>query len=153
LGRQLVGIGDDREVAHSFGFPVRSRTFQAFVACSSLAALGGVVSASQLGAVNTTFGAGMEFLGIAAVVLGGTSLFGGRGSFFPGAFVGVGILAVIQNGLTLLAASPYAYPIVRGLVIFVAMYADALRSTRQDKRRPKAVARPHDAQPTHDMSA
>lgn len=126
FGRGLVGIGNDARVAAQLGFPERARTVQVFALCSIFAAAAGLVSVSQIGAVNTTFGSGMEFLGIAAVVLGGTSLFGGSGSFLPGALTGTGILVVIQNGLTLMAASPYAYPIARGAVIFLAMYVDSL---------------------------
>lgn len=135
FGRQLIGIGSDQRVAVELGFPVRARTISVFVICSSFAAFAGLVSAAQLGSVNTTFGAGMEFLGIAAVVLGGTSLFGGAGSFVPGALVGPGILVVIENGLTLLAASPYAYPIARGAVIFIAMYVDSLSAVSAGRRR------------------
>ena len=82
----------------------------------------------QLGAVTLHMGRGLEFTGIAVVVIGGISLFGGRGSIIPGVLLGVITLAVIENGLIHLGASPYAYSFVRGGIIFIAMYADSLKS-------------------------
>ena len=82
----------------------------------------------QLGAVTLHMGRGLEFTAIAAIVIGGISLFGGRGSIIPGVLLGVITLAIIENGLIHLGASPYAYPFVRGGIIFIAMYADSLKS-------------------------
>jgi ribose/xylose/arabinose/galactoside ABC-type transport system permease subunit len=64
---------------------------------------------------------------VAVVVLGGDSLFGGRGSFLPGVVAGAFIFEMIANGLHQMAANPYVYHLVTGAVVFVAMYADALR--------------------------
>jgi len=73
-------------------------------------------------------GVGLEFTGIAAIVIGGISLFGGRGTIIPGVLLGVITLAIIETGLVYLGASPYVYSFVRGGIIFVAMYVDSLRS-------------------------
>jgi ribose/xylose/arabinose/galactoside ABC-type transport system permease subunit len=72
-------------------------------------------------------GVGFEFTGIAAIVIGGISLFGGRGKIIPGVLFGVITLAIIETGLIFLGASPYVYSFVRGGIIFVAMYLDSLR--------------------------
>ena len=76
-------------------------------------------------------GRGMEFQAVAAVVIGGTSLFGGRGNVIPGTFAGVLLLTIISNGLGTRGVSPYVYPFVAGVIIFVAIYLDSLKNSRQ----------------------
>ena len=63
-----------------------------------------------------------------AAVLGGVSLFGGRGSAFPGAFLGVLIIMTIENGLVMAQANMYAYTIVRGIIIFIAVFLDSAQN-------------------------
>jgi ribose/xylose/arabinose/galactoside ABC-type transport system permease subunit len=72
------------------------------------------------------FADGNEFLVISAAVLGGTSLFGGKGSVLPGALIGIVLVTTIVNGMTMMNASPYLYKIVRGGIIFVAVMVDSL---------------------------
>jgi ribose/xylose/arabinose/galactoside ABC-type transport system permease subunit len=81
-----------------------------------------------VGAVTPEFGKGTEFLVISAAVLGGVSLFGGKGRIFPGALIGVLIITCIENGLVLVGANPYSYTVVRGLVIFLAVMVDCVRN-------------------------
>jgi ribose transport system permease protein len=92
------------------------------------ASVGGILSLAQLGAVSPTFGVNKEFAAIAAAVLGGTSLFGGRGSVFPGTVIGAVLIQSIENGLVILNADPYLYPLVTSAVIFLAVLTDSLRS-------------------------
>ena len=73
-------------------------------------------------------GVGLEFTTVTAIVLGGTSLFGGKGSLIPGTILGILMLVIIENGLGLLGASPFIYPFVRGLIIFIAMFADSIKN-------------------------
>ena len=80
----------------------------------------------QIGGVWVSFGEGNEFIVISAVVLGGTSLFGGKGSIIPGAIVGILPVTTIMNGLAMINASPYVYTIVRGTIIFVAVMFDSV---------------------------
>lgn len=141
FGRQLNALGNGEEIAQRIGIPVRRRVFTSFVLSGLLASFGGYVSMLQVGAVSGYLGKGMEFTAVAVVVVGGISLFGGRGAVLPGVLVGAFTFQVIQNGLNQLAANPYAYNVITGVVIFVAMYADALKSGRIQVARRKLAAR------------
>ena len=70
----------------------------------------------------------MEFQAVAAVVIGGTSLFGGRGNVLPGTLAGVFLLIVINNGLGTRGVSPFIYPFVAGSLIFFAIHLDSIRN-------------------------
>lgn len=130
FGRCVQAIGCDRRAAAKVGVRVDWIVYAAFVICGVLAGLGGIVQVSNVGVANAAdTGMGMEFLAITAAVLGGTSLLGGKGSFVPGAIVGVLFLTAIENGLGVLSVDPYLYPIVRGLVIYLAMLMDSLKHT------------------------
>ena len=86
-----------------------------------------MVSLAQLGAVSPTFGNQREFAAIAAAVLGGASLFGGRGTVFPGALLGAVLIQTVESGLVIANADPYVYPMALALVIFAAVLLDGLR--------------------------
>jgi ribose transport system permease protein len=86
------------------------------------------VSLAQLGAVSPTFGSQKEFAAIAAAVLGGTSLFGGRGNVFPGTVLGAVLIQTVENGLVIVRADPYLYPLITSAVIFVAVWLDSSRT-------------------------
>ncbi|MFQ6067002.1 MAG: ABC transporter permease [bacterium] len=128
FGRHLIATGGGAEVAKRMGVRVSRVTFLAFLLSGFFASIGGTLSLFQLGAVTLHMGVGLEFTGIAAIVIGGISLFGGRGTIIPGVLLGVITLAIIETGLIHLGASPYAYSFVRGGIIFGAMYADSLKS-------------------------
>ena len=128
FGRYIVAIGSSAEVANQMGIRVKKISFTTFVLSGLFASISGTMSMIQLGGVTSFTGVGLEFTGIAAIVIGGISLFGGVGRFIPGLLLGVYILAMIENGLNLSGASPYIYPFVRGGIIFIAMYADSLKS-------------------------
>ncbi|MER8571317.1 ABC transporter permease [Mesorhizobium sp. M1409] len=134
FGRQLVAMGNDVAIARKVGLPVDRTSFLSFVLAGVLASIGGILTTVQNGAVSPWLGSGVEFTALAAVVVGGISLLGGRGtilfSIIPGAF----IFEMIRNGLTHLGATPYSYRLVGGAVIFAAMYADALKSGRVSLR-------------------
>ena len=78
--------------------------------------------------VTPATGDGFEFTATAMVLLGGTSLSGGKGSFVPGSIFGVLFLLMIQNGLSIMGVNPYYMPIIRGLCIFLAMFSDSIKS-------------------------
>ncbi len=128
FGRQIVAIGNDADTASRLGVRVNRVTFLTFVVSSLLATVGGIMTVVQVGAVSGNIGSGLEFTAVSVVVIGGISLFGGEGSILPGALRGVLILEIIRNGLNHLGADPYAYRFVNGAIIFIAMYADSLRS-------------------------
>lgn len=127
IGRHMVAVGCDPKAAAAVGINVKRVQTFALLMTSGICGIAGVVWVITLGAVITRGLNAYEFLAIASAVLGGTSLFGGRGSFLPGSFIGALILLFIADGLTIAGASPYIMPFVRGSIIFVAMYADSLR--------------------------
>lgn len=128
FGRHVTAIGNGPDVAARVGVRVPFVTFLTFVISGLLASIGGIFSMLQVGAVTSRMGLGMEFTAMAVIIIGGISLFGGEGRIIPGLVIGAGALTMIENGLYHLGASPFAYPLVRGVLIFVAMYADSLRS-------------------------
>ncbi len=125
FGRQLTAIGNSEDIARRLGIPVARRTFVTLLISGTLAAIAGVMYTMQV-AVNTAkIGEGMEFTAVAAVVVGGISLFGGRGNILSAVILGSLIFQIIRSGLQQVGANPYSYRLVEGVVIFVAMYADA----------------------------
>jgi ribose transport system permease protein len=126
FGRRIMAIGNDPVAALKVGINVRGNVFLAYTICGTLAGLAGALSAGQVGNVAVFFADGNEFLVISAAVLGGTSLFGGKGSVLPGALIGIVLVTTIVNGMTMMNASPYLYKIVRGGIIFVAVMVDSL---------------------------
>jgi len=129
FGRQLFAIGNNANGARVMGIRVKWNTFLTYVISGGLAGLAGLVSGAQVGAITPTFAEGQEFIIITSAILGGVSLFGGKGTAFPGAFLGVLIVMCIENGLVMAGANMYVYTIVRGLVIFFAVMLDCLRNT------------------------
>lgn len=127
-GRQLYAIGNNRLGAETIGIKVEGNIFASYVICGAMAGLSGLVSGAQVGGITPTFATGQEFIIISATVLGGVSLFGGRGKAFPGAFLGVLVIMCIENGLVMAKTNMYAYTIVRGIVIFLAVMLDSLRN-------------------------
>jgi ribose transport system permease protein len=128
FGRQLYALGNNVEAARKAGVHVRRLTASVYVISGFCAALGGIITLTQLGAVGPKFGENYEFKAIAAAVLGGTSLFGGRGNVFPGTVLGAVLIQCVENGLVLLNADPYLYPLITSAVIFIAVLVDVLRS-------------------------
>ena len=131
FGRYIMAVGSDPEVSKRMGVNVERMVLLAFVLSGLLASFGGFLLVLQLGVVSLRMGIGMEFIALASIVIGGISLFGGEGSLIPGLLFGVYTLNIIDSGLNYLGASPYMYPFVRGGLIFLAMYLDALRHALQ----------------------
>ncbi len=130
LGRQIYAVGNDIEAAEKAGVDTARVRGTAFVLCGFLAALGGFVSVAQLGIINAGFGEYKEFDAIAAAVLGGTSLFGGIGSVFPGTVLGAVLIQMVTIGLVSAQVDLYLQPLVAAGIIFLAVFLDSLR-TRQ----------------------
>jgi ribose transport system permease protein len=128
FGRHLYAVGADPEVARRAGVPVQRTLLGAYAVAGLLAALGGAVAVAQLGAVSPTFGREREFAAVAAAVLGGVSLFGGKGRVLPGVLLGTLLLQTVENGLVIVNADPYLYPMVLATVIFVAVLLDSLQA-------------------------
>ena len=132
-GRQLMAIGNSETNARKAGINVNGSIIIAYAICGVLGAVGGILSAGQIGAVPAGFGEGNEFIVISAAVLGGTSLFGGKGNIFPGAIIGILLITMIMNGLSMINASPYIYTIVRGVIIFIAVMIESVRFTGEKR--------------------
>lgn len=126
-GRHLMAIGNSPRNADRAGINVNRNIVIAYMICGALGALGGILSAGQIGSVAAGFGEGNEFIVISAAVLGGTSLFGGKGNILPGAVIGIILITTIMNGLAMMNASPFVYTIVRGVIIFVAIALDSVQ--------------------------
>lgn len=125
-GRAVRAIGSNVESARRAGFAVRRVYLAAFTACAALAAVAGVLSAGRLAAANQgSGGAELTLTAIAAAVIGGTSLFGGRGSAWS-AVLGVGVIQAISSGLTGVNADGSLRPIVTGVVLALAVTVDAV---------------------------
>jgi len=125
-GRSMFAVGGNREAARRAGINVKGIYMSAFVLCSSLAALGGVLSASRLASSSQQAGTGdVNLNAIAAAVIGGTSLFGGRGSAYS-ALLGVIVIQAISNGLTLLNLSSSLRYMITGAVLAIAVIVDSL---------------------------
>lgn len=125
-GRSVFAVGGNVEAARRAGINVKAIYTSVFVLCSTLAALGGILAASRLAASNQATGTGdVNLNAIAAAVIGGTSLFGGRGSAFS-ALLGVVVIQSISSGLTLLGLGSAFRFIVTGLVLLLAVALDSL---------------------------
>ncbi|WP_375766283.1 sugar ABC transporter permease [Archangium gephyra] len=126
FGRHIFAVGGNAEAARRAGIPVQGIRVAVFTLASALAAAGGILAASRLMAVNQSSGSGDVLLNaIAAAVIGGTSLFGGRGSAWS-ALLGALVIGSISNGMDLLALSSSVKFMVTGGVLLVAASIDAL---------------------------
>lgn len=125
-GRSMYAVGGNVEAARRSGINVKLIYTSAFVACSTLAAVGGILAASRLAAASQSSGGGdVNLNAIAAAVIGGTSLFGGRGTAFA-ALLGIIVIQSISNGLILLNLDSSFRFMVTGLVLLVAVALDSI---------------------------
>lgn len=126
-GRHLIAIGTSEPAARMSGIDTRPYRIAVFALSGLLAGLAGLFNASYLAAADPNAGAGIELSAIAAAVIGGTSLMGGRGSII-GTFIGVLIIAVLQSGLAQLGVSEPLKRIITGVVIIAAVLFDYWRA-------------------------
>ncbi len=125
-GRSMTAVGGNREAARRSGINVPGIYMSAFVLCSTLAALGGVLAAARLASASQQAGTGdVNLNAIAAAVIGGTSLFGGRGSAYS-ALLGIIVIQSIASGLTLLDLSSSLRYMITGAVLAIAVIVDSL---------------------------
>ena len=125
-GRSMSAVGGNREAARRAGINVRRIYTSAFMLCSTLAAAGGILAAARLASSSQQAGTGdVNLNAIAAAVIGGTSLFGGRGSAYS-ALLGIIVIQSIASGLTLLDLSSSLRYMITGAVLAVAVIVDSL---------------------------
>lgn len=122
-GRELYATGDNADAARLAGISTDRVKITAFMISGVLAATAGFILTARLGTAQPTAGTGLELAAIAAVIIGGTSLSGGRGALL-GTLVGAVLLAMIDNGLNLLNVSPFLQSVVKGAVILLAVFVD-----------------------------
>lgn len=126
FGRRLVAIGSNEQAARFSGINPRPARIAVFAILGVLTGLGALFYTSRLGSSDPNAGVGLELSAIAAVVIGGTSLAGGRGSVIN-SFLGVLIIATLEAGLAQVGASEPAKRIITGAVIIIAVVLDAWR--------------------------
>jgi len=123
LGRYIYAIGGNENAATLSGINIKKIKIAVYTIAGALAAIGGLLVTSRLDAAQPNAGTGYELDSIAAVVIGGTSLSGGRGSVL-GTVLGAVIIGVLNNGLVLLNVSPFWQQVVKGFVILIAVMID-----------------------------
>lgn len=121
FGRYVTGVGANAEAVRRAGVDTKMITAAVYALSGFAAAVAGLIIAARLGSGSSNAGGGFELEVIAAVVLGGTSLFGGRGTML-GTMLGALTIAVIGNGLILYHMSPFITPIVEGFIILIAIW-------------------------------
>jgi simple sugar transport system permease protein len=121
FGRYVTGVGANAEAVRRAGVDTKKITLLVYALSGLAAAMAGIIIAARLGSGSSNAGGGFELEVIAAVVLGGTSLFGGRGTML-GTMLGGLTVAVIGNGLILYHMSPFITPIVEGFIILIAIW-------------------------------
>ncbi|MCM3659775.1 ABC transporter permease [Georgenia satyanarayanai] len=129
LGRSMYAVGGNEEAARLSGLNVRGTLMSVYILAGLFAAVAGLVLSGRLSSAGPQAASGYELDAIAAVVIGGASLAGGVGKI-SGTFIGALVLAVIRNGLNLLNVNPFWQQVAIGVVIALAVLADALRRRR-----------------------
>ena len=131
FGLYTVAVGTDSDTAWRAGISAKQHLTTLYIISGTLAALAGIVLTARIDAATVRFGDGYELQCIAAVVIGGTSLFGGRGTL-PGTVLGVLFLAIVHNGINLLGVSPFLATFAIGaLLLFSATIDIAATLTRR----------------------
>lgn len=123
FGRFVYATGDNPEAARLSGIPTRRVKVWAFIISGALSAVAGFIITARLADAEPTAGSGLELNAIAAVIIGGTSLLGGRGNLV-GTLIGALILGTIDNGMNLLNVNPFLQGVVEGAVILFAVFLD-----------------------------
>lgn len=126
FGRHIYATGSNWKAAELAGVNIRKTKMIAYVISGVMAALSGLILLSRLNSAQPTLGSGYELDAIASVALGGTSMSGGRGKIY-GTFIGVLIIAVLNNSLNILGVSSYYQDVIKGLVILTAVLSDRKR--------------------------
>ena len=129
FGKYALVIGDNETAARAMGVRVDRHRLMLYILSGTLAGLAGLLFVARVNSGDPTAGLTYELSAITAAIIGGTNLFGGRGSIF-GTIVGALIMGVLQNGLNLLAVPPYYQPIATGTVLVLAVWLDQANRAR-----------------------
>ena len=131
LGRYTQAIGSNEEAARVSGIKTDHWKILIYVVCGLFSAGAGLVMSSRLNSAQPQLGVGYELEAIAAAVIGGTSMSGGEGSII-GTVIGAFIIAVLTNGLRVMAVSAEWQSVVTGFVLGLAVYIDMMRRRKKD---------------------
>ncbi|MHC1771409.1 MAG: ABC transporter permease [Flexilinea sp.] len=126
FGRKIYAVGGNSQASRLSGINVSRIRLIVYSICGMMAGLGGVITAAQAGAGIANANEGMEMQAISAVVLGGTSMHGGKGNIF-GTFIGVLILVTLNNGMNLLGVQTFWKMVIKGMVLIIAVIVDSIR--------------------------
>jgi ribose transport system permease protein len=133
-GRWIYSVGGNPEGARRGGIPVGSVLISVYVLCGLLAGVGAIITSGRLNAGSPTAGELAELDSIAAVIIGGASFLGGRGTVLN-ALIGALMIGVIRNGMNLLNVSAFYQLIAIGVVIVLAVEADVVRTKLEERFR------------------
>ena len=134
VGRWIYAVGRQPEAARRTGIPVKSVLISVYVLCGLLAGVAAIITSGRLNAGSPTAGNLAELDSIAAVIIGGASFLGGRGTVVN-ALVGALMIGVIRNGMNLLNVDAFLQPIVIGVVIVLAVETDVVRGRLEERFR------------------
>ncbi len=133
LGHEVYAIGANREAARLSGVPVRARLNLVYILSGAMAGLAAIVYLARLNSAEADIGEPLTLPAIAAVLIGGTSLFGGSGSL-TGTLVGALTLTLVVNGMNLLAVDANWQPLVTGVIVLLAVWIDVVTRQRSEAR-------------------
>ena len=133
FGQEVYAIGANREAARLSGVPVRARLNLVYVLSGAMAGLAAIVYLARLNSAEADIGEALTLPAIAAVLIGGTSLFGGVGSL-TGTLVGALTLTLVVNGMNLLAVDASWQPLVTGVIVILAVWIDVITRQRAEAR-------------------
>jgi ribose/xylose/arabinose/galactoside ABC-type transport system permease subunit len=132
FGRHTLAMGDNENAARATGIPVEKLRQILYMLSGLLAGLAGLIFMARVNAGDPVAGINYELAAITAAIIGGTSLFGGKGSIL-GSLIGALIMGVLQNGLNLLGVQSYYQQVAIGAVLIFAVWIDQLQSAREKK--------------------
>ena len=132
FGTYVYAIGGNREAAKLSGVPIKKVETMVFMISGFLTAFAGIVLAARMYSAQPSVGDGYEMDAVAACVLGGISMSGGKGQI-GGTVLGVLVIGIISNGLNLLGVNSYWQLVVKGIIVLLAIYIDSLKNRREQK--------------------
>ena len=133
FGHEVYAIGANAEAARLSGIPVGSRLILSYTVSGAMAGLAGVVYLARLNSAEAGIGDALLLPAIAAVLIGGTSLFGGNGGLL-GTLIGAVILTLVLNGMNLLTINTNWQPLVTGVIVLLAASVDSFTRKRAESR-------------------
>lgn len=130
FGRRLYAVGSNEEAARLSGINVIKTKLIAYIICGATASMAGILLAARLVSAQSNAGQGYELEGIAAAVIGGTSVMGGEGGIL-GTVIGAFVMGVLRNGLNLLKVDAFVQMVIIGIIIVLGVWYDTARRKKQ----------------------